>query len=88
MAEIRHKLEKGQKLVALPCEVTPEEKRQFVELGAGLSYGRTVVWLMQERIRLLESRRMLAQLLNECLNGTSPAKAMEAAAGAAGKSPS
>jgi hypothetical protein len=77
MAETRRKLAKGQRLVPLPCEVTAEEKQQFQELAEGVSYGRALVWLMEERARLLEDRRMLARLLNECLNGPpSPAKAV------------
>lgn len=80
MAEIRRKLEKGQKLVPLPCELTAEEKRQFLELAGGMGYGRTVVWLMEERTRLMENRRMLVKLLDECLNGASPGKIAEAAA--------
>jgi hypothetical protein len=74
MAETRRKLAKGQRLVPLPCEVTPEEKQQFQELAGEVSYGRALVWLMEERARLLESRKVLARLLNECLNGASPGK--------------
>jgi hypothetical protein len=69
MAETRQKAPKnGEKLVSLNCEVTAETKLKLVQLANGLddglSYGRTIAWLLNERERLTKSMASAVDLLH------------------------
>jgi hypothetical protein len=52
----RQKLVHEEKLVSLNCEVTAETKQEMISLASGLddglSFGRTIQWLLRERERL------------------------------------